>query len=111
MKDILYSDGSGLTWSDFSELLGGSWDDSKKWPTGGGDLMIADGDLVVGESDTQHIKHIILTNPGDWKKDPETGGAIRRQINRIDNKIYRRKLKIQLEADGWNLNQVKIENN
>lgn len=37
------------------------------------DLLIQSGDIVVGESDQQHIALCVLTGPGHWKENPFFG--------------------------------------
>ena len=74
-----------------------------------GDLDIQDGDLVIGESDYIHVKHILESYPGDWKQYPELGIGIQKQINSPITRAFKRKAKIQLESDGYDINDIAIE--
>ncbi len=42
-----------------------------------GDLMIKDGDFVIGNSDDQHIEDIILAFKGEFKNNPTIGVGIK----------------------------------
>ena len=74
-----------------------------------GDLMVRNGDFVIGESDGQHIQHIFEAEPGDFKQSPLVGLGIRKKINGIFNGIFRREAMIQLLADGFTVNKLVIE--
>lgn len=45
------------------------------------DLLIVDGDFVIGESDMQHIHHILIAEQGDYKESPIIGIGIEKYIN------------------------------
>jgi hypothetical protein len=69
-----------------------------------GDIAVADGDLVIGFSDEQHVQDILVANKGDYKENPVTGVGI---INYLDAPFslkerdnLRRGIMLQLEADG-----------
>ena len=76
---------------------------------GNGDIDIVDGDLVIEQSDMTHIQHIVESYPGDWKQNPQVGAGIFKQINSSITRVFKRKLKIQLESDGYDINDVNIE--
>ena len=38
-----------------------------------GDLLIVDGDMVMGESSAQHIGLMLQSNKGDWVQNPTVG--------------------------------------
>ncbi len=68
------------------------------------ELLIVDGDFVIGQSDQQHVKHIVETFKGEYKAHPLVGFGVINYLKR-DDKIeseFRRDLKIQLENDGYN---------
>lgn len=46
-----------------------------------GDLRIEDGDLVVGYSDHQHAKDILLASPGHWRQWPTLGVNYQSYVN------------------------------
>jgi len=74
------------------------------------DLLIVNGDLVIGESDLQHIELIARSNTGDWKENPTFGVNIRKAIN--DEGGYtaaKHTLQLQLEADGATVASISID--
>lgn len=68
------------------------------------ELITIGGDFAIGQSDQQHVKHIIEAFKGEYKANPLVGFGVISYLKR-DNKIeseFRRDLKIQLENDGYN---------
>ena len=66
-------------------------------------ILIVGGDFVTGQSDQQHVKHIIEAFKGEYKSNPLVGFSVLGYLKR-DDKIeseFRRDLKIQLENDGY----------
>lgn len=72
------------------------------------DLLIADGDLVVDESDGQHAELIIHTHKGEWKQWPETGvGALDYiQGPGTEKEKLIQAIKNQLRADGYRVRKL-----
>ena len=71
------------------------------------DLLIENGDFVIGVSDQQQQKHILIANKGEYKAHPEVGVGI---IDMINNEAYGEVLietKKQLNYDGMKINDVK----
>ncbi len=73
------------------------------------DLLIKDGDFVIGESDLQHIEHIIASQRGGYKQFPLIGVGINQYINSPIDGILRREIQLQLQADGYGLQQIKVD--
>lgn len=74
------------------------------------ELIIADGDFVIGQSDQQHVKHIVEAFKGEYKSNPLVGFGAINYLKR-DDKIeseFRRDLKIQLENDGYNDSDIDV---
>lgn len=68
-----------------------------------GELLIKNGDFVIDESDRQHVEHIVIANPGEFKETPNLGfGAINKIKSNADKYRFKRDLKIQLGFDGYN---------
>ena len=65
------------------------------------DLDIRDGDIVIGESDVQHVEHILLAYPGSYKQWPILGGAIMEKVNSNFDENEKRELLIHLKSDGY----------
>lgn len=66
------------------------------------------GGLVISESDTQNVEHIIRAYRGEYKENPTLGGEIFKQQNGQITQTYRRFLQIQLEADNYDIKDVEI---
>ncbi len=74
------------------------------------DLQVADGDFVTGQSDQQHVQHIVEAQKGEYKNDPLVGFGIINYLKR-DEKIlseFKRDLKIQLENDDYKNPEIDI---
>lgn len=65
---------------------------------------IVNGDWNIIESDHQHIQHILMAKPGDYKNAPLLGVNIREMINGTLNPKtvaeLEKKIRLNLEADG-----------
>ena len=73
------------------------------------DLLISGGDLVVGASDMQHIEDTINAFPGWWKEHPKDGVGIFSYINSSGTQQeLARKIKLELQADGYNVERPEI---
>lgn len=67
-----------------------------------GDLLFIDGDIVIGQSDQQHVLDIMDMQPGELKEFPLLGfGAINYLKRTITEAEFKRDLKIQLNYDGY----------
>lgn len=68
-----------------------------------GDLLIQNGDFVVGPSDFQHIYDIIQSYVGWWKQNPQIGVGIRSYLGSAGmQQTLQRSIKLQLQADNYN---------
>ena len=66
------------------------------------DLMIKNGDFVIGRSDVQHVDHLIMAFPGEYKEHAEIGLGAIAYIKSNTSKIkFKRDLRIQLNYDGY----------
>lgn len=67
-----------------------------------GDLKISNGDLVVGESDNQHIRDLIEGAPGWWKQFPLAGLNPYKYYNsKNSEQTVKNDVKKQLTQDGY----------
>lgn len=73
------------------------------------DISTKDGDFAIGESDAQHIEHILKAKPGHFYQHPTIGvGAedgIKGTINRQADKQI---IKQNLEDDNYRVNNITI---
>jgi hypothetical protein len=80
-----------------------------------GDLAIQGGDFVVGQSDLQHVKHLLIAEKGNYKNAPLTGVGIRRYQFAAFSPLITTKLRadisVQLKADGFKASVLKVRQN
>lgn len=76
-----------------------------------GDLLIKDGDIVIGDSDNQHQEDIILANKGEYKETPEIGVGIFQMLSDDDPMSVLIEIKKNLQYDGMQVKNVKYEDN
>jgi hypothetical protein len=75
----------------------------------GYDLIIQGGDLLVADSDGQHVQHICVADKGQYKQYPLLGVGLFRKINGPFNlQETKTDIKIQLRADNFTVNKVEI---
>lgn len=72
------------------------------------DLSIKNGDFVIGNSEERHVEHLLISKQGEWKNSPLTGCNIQTAKNGSITRMLDRHIRIQLEADGFNLDTMKI---
>lgn len=72
------------------------------------DLVIAKGDLVLGDAQNQTLEMLLISKQGEWKHYPEAGCDIERMKNGAISRFMERNIKIQLEADGFQLKKMTI---
>ena len=66
------------------------------------DLLIEEGDFVVGYADDQNLEDILLLVPGELKTSPLTGcGSAFVFKQRNGAELAAAAVKEQLQADGW----------
>lgn len=73
-----------------------------------GDLLIENGDFVIGESDTEHIKSILMANKGDFKEFPELGVGMEELLNDDAITQFLIDAKKNLEYDGLQVNNISF---
>lgn len=66
------------------------------------DILIKDGDFVIGASDEDHIVDIVNSNPGDWKEYIFCGVGIDSYLNSSGAQLQLKKqILLQLAQDGY----------
>jgi hypothetical protein len=72
---------------------------------GTGELLFGYGDFNFDASDIQHVRHIVLASPGDFKQYPVLGVGVVKWLNGPIDISGQNKLKsvigLQLKADGY----------
>ncbi len=72
------------------------------------DLRIENGDFVIGRSDEQNQKLILISEKGEWKEFPELGVGIDKML---DNEEYNPMLisaKKNLQYDGMQIRNISF---
>ena len=73
------------------------------------DLFISDGDLVIADSDEQHVSDTIAGFPGWWKENPADGVGALAYINSTGKEQeLERSVKIQLQSDGYQVSNPEV---
>ncbi|UWY28796.1 hypothetical protein N4T20_02475 [Flavobacterium sp. TR2] len=73
------------------------------------DLKVIDGDFVLGDSTNQNVEMILKLTPGELKEHLETGVAIDRSISGNLDRFLDRTVRVQMEADGFNISLLEIK--
>jgi hypothetical protein len=69
-----------------------------------GDLLIENGDLVLGPSDDQCVADIIESETGNWKEHPQVGVGIGKYMRSAGQfSELEREIRVQLAGDGRQL--------
>lgn len=72
-----------------------------------GDLLIQNGDFVVGPSDDQHIADILQSFQGEWKQFPLLGVGLLTFLKSQTPNDAINTIKQQLQNDGYVVGNVK----
>lgn len=75
------------------------------------DLIFTNGDFLVDNSKDQSVQMLLLSAQGEWKEHPEAGADIRRAQNGVIDQLLERNIRVQLEADKFNLDKLTINEN
>lgn len=66
-------------------------------------------DFVEDESDSQHIHDLLQLEPGELIYDPLMGVGIERNINGKADGSLKKMIYLQLQADGYSVRQLTID--
>jgi hypothetical protein len=72
------------------------------------DLLIVDGDLVVGDSTAQHQKILILADKGEFKDVPMRGVGALKYLEDHSPDNLAREIRQEFSADGMKVNKIQI---
>lgn len=73
-----------------------------------GDLCIANGGLILGDTIAQNIYLIIVSQPGDIKEKPLMGAGVSDMVGSHDVTGWKRRIREQLKKDGLNVRSLDI---
>lgn len=75
-------------------------------------LVIENNDLKIGFSDDQNIYDILISEKGEYKRTPQIGCEANNFLNSVfDRQAIRNIVRLNLEIDGFNVEDVLVENN
>ena len=74
------------------------------------DLLIANGDLVVGESTSQHQKLLLISAKGDFKENPTIAVGAGGYLKDDDETGLMAEIKKEFEKDGMKVDEINIKN-
>ncbi len=72
------------------------------------DLLIQNGDFVIGSSDNQHQLDILVAEKGEFKEFPEIGVGIHEMLSDDDFVDFLIEAKKNLEYDGMKINNIEF---
>ncbi|MNE49225.1 hypothetical protein D3C80_1437280 [compost metagenome] len=72
------------------------------------DLLIVDGDFVIGESTAQHQKLLILSDKCEFKDVPMRGVGARRYLEDNSPDNLAREIRQEFSIDGMTVNKIQI---
>lgn len=76
------------------------------------ELIIRHGDFDVQHSDGQHVKLILLSEPGAWRQEALVGVGLRKMLNMKmsigDRMILEKQITQQLQYDGYMVKDISI---
>lgn len=75
------------------------------------DFQIKNGDFVVGDNQEQCVELLLMSKQGEFKVNPEAGCNLLSAKNGTIGKLLDREIRVQLEADNFKLENLKITEN
>ncbi len=73
-------------------------------------LQVSNRSLRIGDVSGQNQKLLIITDKGEVKKQVTQGVGARRYVEMNSQNELARETRLQLIADGFTVNQIRIEN-
>ena len=72
--------------------------------------IFANGDLVIGESDSQHMELLLICQPGSFKEFPNTGVGAASYLEDEDPSAFLSEVRNQFTNDGITVNKIEFLN-
>lgn len=73
------------------------------------DLIIENGDFLLGASDAQHGKLLLSSVVGDWTQSPKTGVGLVKYLKGAFDGAARRNVRLQFESDGYKIKTLDFD--
>lgn len=75
------------------------------------DLVVNNGDFVIGDASLQHQNHILLAQKGEFKNAPEIGVGVLTELNNENPRELLSQIRRNFEYDGMKVNSLKVAAN
>lgn len=75
------------------------------------DLSARNGDFIVGKSNVQHQRHLIIADKGQYKQNPTIGVGAQGYLDDEDFQDLVRAIQKEITADGQQVKKLKIDAN
>lgn len=76
------------------------------------DIYFADGDFAFGNSDEQHINHIVIAQKGNYRQHPLVGVGIAEWISSPNSAqriaALQQRIRLQLDYDGYKAKRIDL---
>lgn len=73
------------------------------------DLLIEDGDFVIGESSLQHQRLLLLCNKGEFKEFPTRCVGLANYLESGNTQELAREIDVDFSKDGMKVTKIKID--
>lgn len=73
------------------------------------DLLIENGDFVIGESTLQHQRLLLLCNKGEFKENPTRCIGLNRYLESNDAQALAREIDVDFSKDGMKVSKIVID--
>ena len=77
-----------------------------------GELVIANGDFLLSDSDNTHISHILIAEKGHYRQHPLCGVGVKSFQNaplaQSVLALLRKRIEMQLRLDGYTITKIEI---
>ena len=74
-----------------------------------GELVVVHGDLVIGDSDSQHLAHLLTAVAGEYKEDPILGVGVSKYLKSANTGSLGQSISTQLEYDNWQVDSIEAQ--
>jgi len=74
------------------------------------DLIFENGDYKIDDATYQQVQLILLSSKGWWKQTPQLGAGLQEQFNGELDREFLQKARLNLQADGFTVNTLKVTN-
>ena len=72
------------------------------------DLLIKNGDFVVGESTRQHQNLLLIADKGEFKQYPTVGVGILRYLEDYNGDNLAREIRAEFNKDGMSVKEIRF---